>query len=82
MFTWALLEANCRPWGPLWEMSRGLERKWARGFAVHTAPAEFMAERRGGGVGGGAEGQRVQQGSPLSHFVNCSLEAGEEMNKA
>lgn len=63
MFTWALLEANCRPWGPLWEMSRGLERKWARGFAVHTAPAEFMAERRGGGVGGG----RRDRGSSRGH---------------
>lgn len=54
------MEANCRPWGPPQEMSQGLERKWARGFAVHTAPAEFTAERRVRWGGGGPEGQRVQ----------------------
>ena len=62
MSTWALLEANYGPWGPPREMSRGLERKWARGFAVHTAPAEFTAERRG-------RGGRRDRGSSRGHCL-------------
>lgn len=61
---------------PQQEIGRGLERKWARGWAVDMAPAVSIAERRR------EEGQRVWQGSSLSHFVDCSLETREEMNEA
>lgn len=64
------------PREPQQETGRGLERKWARGWAVDMAPAVSVAERRR------EEGQRAWQGSSHSRFVDCSWETREEMNEA
>lgn len=42
------------PREPGQEMSRGLERKWARGSAADMDPAVFLAERGGGETEGPA----------------------------